>query len=113
MLGVQSVCCDYGEEVSIVMGSGSAAAKDVPGRRGLGKTKHLESGLLRIRHVVDCQVFKIKKHCGEMHNSASIGTEDSSEAVVRCWLTMAGVGELSGCHSLALGIECCAEWCSG
>ena len=43
--------------------------------------------------------FLIKKQCGERCNSANVGTKDSSEADVRRRLTMAGVVELSGCHS--------------
>ena len=46
MHGVQSVCRDYGREVSIVMGSDSAVVKDVLDRVGLGEIEHLESGLL-------------------------------------------------------------------
>ena len=46
MLGVQSVCRDYGREVSIIMGSDSSVAKDVLDRFGLGEIEHLESGLL-------------------------------------------------------------------
>ena len=51
------MCCDYGEEVFIVMGSDSSEAKDVLDRCGLGEIEHLESGLLWIWHVVACQVF--------------------------------------------------------
>ena len=52
-LGIQSLCRDFGEEVSIELGSDSSAAKGVLGRLGLGKIKHLETGLLWIQHFVD------------------------------------------------------------
>ena len=42
-LGVQSLCRDFGEEVSIELGSDSSAAKGVLGRLGLGKIRHLET----------------------------------------------------------------------
>ena len=48
MLGVQSVCRDYGREVSIIMGSDSSVVKDVLDRFGLGEIEHLENGLLWI-----------------------------------------------------------------
>ena len=48
MLGVQSVCRDYGREVSITMGSDSPVAKDVLDLLGLSEIDHLESGLLWI-----------------------------------------------------------------
>ena len=57
MLGVQSVCRDYGREVSIVVGSDSSVAKDVLDRFGLGEIEHLESGLLWTWHVAESQVF--------------------------------------------------------
>ena len=47
-LPLLSVCRDYGEEVSIELGSNSSAAKGVLGRLGLGKVRRLETGLLWI-----------------------------------------------------------------
>ena len=99
------MCRDFGEEVSIELGSDSSAAKGVLGRLGLGKIRHLETGLLWIQHFVDKQVFKLKKLCGKTQKSSDIGTTDLSEADMRRCLTMAGVVELSGRHPLALGIE--------
>ena len=104
-LGVKSLCRDSGDEVSIELGSDSSAAKGVLGRLGLGKIRHLETGLLWIQHFVDKQVFKLKKLCGKTQNSADVGTKDLSEADMRRCLAMAGVVELPGIHPLALGIE--------
>ena len=75
-----SVCRDYGEEVSIELGSDSSAAKGVLGRLGLGEAKHLEAGFLWISSFVDCQVFLIKRLCGKTQKSVDIGTSDLSEA---------------------------------
>ena len=104
-LGVQSLCRDFGEEVSIELGSDSSAAKGVLGRLGLGKIRHLETGLLWMQHFVDKQVFKLKKLCGKTQNPVDVGTKDLSEADMRRCLAMAGVVELPGSHPLALGIE--------
>ena len=52
VLGVQSMCRDYSEEVSIELGSNSSAAKGVLGRLGLNKIRHLETGLLWMQHFV-------------------------------------------------------------
>ena len=104
-LGVQSLCRDFGEEVSIELGSDSSAAKGVLGRLGLGKIRHLETGLLWIQHFVDKQVFKFKKLCGKTQNSADVDSKDLSEADMRRCLAMAGVVELPGSHPLALSIE--------
>ena len=65
MLLLLLVCRDYGEEVSIELGLNSSAAKGAIGRLGLGKVRHLETGLLWISRFVDRQVFKIKKLCGK------------------------------------------------
>ena len=48
MLGVQSVCRDYGREVSITMGSDSSVVKDVLDGSCLGRIEHLEGRFLWI-----------------------------------------------------------------
>ena len=57
MLLLLWVCRDYGEKGSIELRMSSSAAQGVMGRPVLGKVKHLETGLLWILRIVDCQVF--------------------------------------------------------
>ena len=51
-LGIQSLAEDLGAEVSLELGAHSSAAKGVLGRLGLGKIRHLETGLLWIQHFL-------------------------------------------------------------
>ena len=55
--GVQSLCRDFGEEVSIELRMDSSAVPGWIGRPVLSKLRHLETGLLWILRIVDCQVF--------------------------------------------------------
>ena len=56
MLLLLWVCRDYGEEVSIELRMNSSAVHGLIGRPVLGKVKHLETGLLWILRIVDCQI---------------------------------------------------------
>ena len=51
------VCRDYGEEVSIELRMNSSAVHEFIGRPVLGKIRRLETGLLWILRIVDCQIF--------------------------------------------------------
>ena len=52
-LGVQSVCRDYGEELPLALHTDSSAAKGIGSRRGAGRLKHLDTGLLWLQeHAV-------------------------------------------------------------
>ena len=57
MLLLLWVCRDYGEEVSIELRMNSSAVHELIGRPVLGKITRLETGLLWILRIVDCQVF--------------------------------------------------------
>ena len=57
MLLLLWVCRDYGEEVSIELRMNSSAVHELVGRPVLGKIRRLETGLLWILRIVDCQVF--------------------------------------------------------
>ena len=57
MLLLLWVCRDYGEEVSIELRMNSSAVHEPIGRPVLGKIRRLETGLLWILRIVDCQVF--------------------------------------------------------
>ena len=57
MLLLLWVCRDYGEEVSIELRMNSSAVHGLIGRPVLGKIGRLETGLLWILRIVDCQVF--------------------------------------------------------
>ena len=57
MLLLLWVCRDYGEEVSIELRMNSSAVHELIGRPVLGKIRRLETGLLWILRIVDCQVF--------------------------------------------------------
>ena len=99
------MCRYFGDEVSIELGSDSSAAKGVLGRLGLGKIRHLETGLLWISSVIDCQAFK-SSSLGAIRtrNSGDIGTKYLSEADMRRYVTMAGVVDLSSSQPFARGI---------
>ena len=74
---------DFGHEVKLItIGTGSATAKGVLGRVGLGKIRHLDNGLLWIQHFAAQKVFKILKEHGP-DNSADLGTKDLAEAEMR------------------------------
>ena len=57
MLLLLWVCRDYGEEVSIELRMNSSAVHGLIGRPVLGKIRRLETGLLWILRIFDCQVF--------------------------------------------------------
>ena len=57
MLLLLWVCRDYGEEVSIELRMNSSAVHGLIGRPVLGKIMRVETGLLWVLRIVDCQVF--------------------------------------------------------
>ena len=100
-LGIRSLARDFGDELTIEIGTDSGAAKGILSRVGLGRIRHLDTGLLWIQHFVDKKIFKIVKLNGKM-NSADLGTKDLAEADMRRCLRDLGVVELTGSHPLAL-----------
>ena len=57
MLLLLWVCRDYGAEVSIELRMNSSAVHGFIGRPVLGNIRRLETGLLWILRIVDCQMF--------------------------------------------------------
>ena len=100
-IGVQSIAADFGETMWIELGTDSSAAKGMISRAGLGKVRHLDTGLLWIQHFVEIGVFKLRKLNGT-ENSSDLGTKELSEKNMRECLARLSIEEASGSHSHAL-----------
>ena len=93
---------DFGHTLKqITIGSDSGAAKGILGRVGLGRIRHLNTGLLWILHYAAQKIFRsIKEHGPE--NRADLGTKDLAETEMRKHCEKIGVEEIAGRHQLAL-----------
>jgi len=103
-LGVRNIILDFGLEVQYVeMGTDSTASKGLCGRAGLGKIRHLDTGLLWIQHHVESRLLRLRKVKGTT-NTADIGTKELSAPLMWQHLSAMGYQRRSGRHPLAYAL---------
>jgi len=101
-IGVRSLLRDMGVEIShIELCGDAAAARGMLSRRGVGRVRHLDVGLLWVQARVEMGDFRLRKVPGA-YNSADLGTKDvTAELLVRHSEAL-GFKELKGTHPLRL-----------
>ena len=74
MIGIGSMACDFGEDMKIIMYADSSAAIAISKRRGAGKLRHINIGLLWIQDKTENEELTIKKVNG-VSNPADMMTK--------------------------------------
>jgi len=100
-LGLKSMAADFGDKLTVEVWTDSSASKGICSRIGLGKVRHLDTGLLWIQNYVEKGIIKIKKVKGT-ENPADLGTKDLDQQCMTKCLKMCNIIEASGRHPLAL-----------
>ena len=102
-IGMRSMIRDMGGQVSIDLHTDSTAGKGIASRVGLGKVRHLDTGLLWLQHHVNRRDLRIKKvHKDE--NLADIGTKAVSVTVQETLMKLMNFREATGRHPKALKV---------
>ncbi|CAK0826515.1 unnamed protein product [Prorocentrum cordatum] len=102
-IGMRSMIRDMGGQVSIDLHTDSTAGKGIASRVGLGKVRHLDTGLLWLQHHVNRRDLRIKKvHKDE--NLADIGTKAVSVTVQETLMKLMNFREATGRHPKALRV---------
>ena len=100
-LGLRSMASDFGDAMQVEVWTDSAASKGICSRIGLGKVRHLDTGLLWIQNHVEKGIIKVKKVKGT-ENPADIGTKDLDQVCMDKCLKTCSVVRAEGRHPLAL-----------
>ena len=100
-LGLRSLLRDMGGTVNkIVVFTDSTAAKGMC-QRGLGRVRHLDTGLLWIQNFVKDGTFVLKKIQGT-ENSADLGTKEVAAPTMWKYLKELGFQQRDNPHEKAL-----------
>ena len=101
-VGVRSLARDMGFNIDhVVIGSDSTAAKAMLTRRGTGRVRHLEVGLLWVQARFVSGEFVARKLAGS-RNSADLGTKDLSADLLHRHAADIGYEEARDDHPLKL-----------
>jgi len=100
-IGVRSIGQDFGMELKLVVGTDSSASRGMTNRIGLGKLRHLDTGLLWLQHYVAKGWVTIRKKHGPT-NVADLGTKNLAAAEMHRMLGLCSVIQRDGRHPLAL-----------
>ena len=103
-IGMQSMARDFGDERVVRIATDSSASKGIASRLGLGKIRHLDTGLLWLQHHVRRKVLQLVKTVGS-GNPADIGTKDLAEKDMKRIMVKLGFQERTGRHPKALCIS--------
>ena len=103
-IGMQSMARDFGDERVVRIATDSSASKGIASRLGLGKIRHLDTGLLWLQHHVRRKVLQLVKTAGS-GNPADIGTKDLAEKDMKRIMVKLGFQERTGRHPKALCIS--------
>ena len=95
LLGMQSVCQDFGINPSLALRSDSTAAIGIAGREGLGKVRHLATADLWIQQRVRRGEFTITKWPGQ-DNPADLCTKGLAPEAVRRHFAAMGFQVVAG-----------------
>ena len=100
-LGIESLAGDYGLQSRIVLETDSSAAKGIAGRKGLGKTRHIEVCHLWLQEKARNGDVEVVKIAGD-RNIADLQTKYLTEDKVNMFMKMLGYKFSEGQHRLAL-----------
>jgi len=101
-IGCKSMIEDFGFEVKYIeLGTDSTASKGMCGRAGLGRIRHLDTGLLWLQHWVEAGIIRLRKVLGTK-NTADLGTKELSNREIWTLLAAMGFEKRTGRHPLAL-----------
>ena len=73
-MGAVAMLKDFGLEMTLEVQTDSSAAKGIASRRGVGRVRHLHTGLLWVQQRVQSGEIKIVKIKGT-ENAADLGTK--------------------------------------
>ena len=94
---------DMGGKVNIDLYTDSTTGKGMATRIGLGKVRHLDTGLLWIQHHVGRQDIRLKKVDGKA-NLADVGSKDITVEVLTSLMDRMNFKEAKGRHAKALKV---------
>ena len=102
LLGMRSVCLDFGMLVGIEAFLDATTGIAIGSRRGLGKVKHIDTVFLWVQDLVNDGKLKVsKKHTSEM--LADFLTKPTTEATIKKCMKGLGYVPLEGRHAIAYG----------
>ena len=87
MIGLGSVAADLGKDMKIIMYADSSAAIAIAKRRGAGKLRHINIGLLWIQHKTESEEVVIKKVKG-ISNPADMMTKGVNKEKFEKYMAM-------------------------
>ena len=102
-IGMRSMIRDMGGQVAIDLHTDSTAGKGIASRVGMGKIRHLDTGLLWLQHHVNRRDLRIKK-VHKDKNLADIGTKAINVTVQETLMNLMNFKEGHGRHPKALKI---------
>ena len=97
------MAADFGDAMQVEVWTDSSASKGICSRIGLGKVRHLDTGLLWIQNYVEKGIIKVKKVKGT-ENPADIGTKPVNKDTIQRVLTKCGFVTLEGMSARTLKI---------
>ena len=98
---MQSMARGFGDERVVRIATDSSAAKGIASRLGLGKIRHLDTGLLWLQYHLRRKVLQLVKMRGRA-NPADIGTKDLAEKDMMRIMNKLGFRVKTGRHPKAL-----------
>ena len=102
-IGMRSMIRDMGGQVAIDLHTDSTAGKGIASRVGMGKIRHLDTGLLWLQHHVNRRDLRIKK-VHKDKNLADIGTKAINVTVQETLMNLMNFKEAHGRHPKALKV---------
>ena len=87
MIGVGSLAADLGQDMKIIMYADSSAAIAIAKRRGSGKLRHINIGLLWIQEKAEAEEVIIKKVKG-ISNPADMMTKSVNKEKLEKYMIM-------------------------
>jgi hypothetical protein len=100
-LGVRSIRRDLGKTLPLALHTDSSAAKGIGSRRGAGRLKHLDTGLLWLQEHVSRKTIEVYKTSGDT-NCADLGTKHLARGKMISHMQRCGLEFRTGRHKLAL-----------
>ena len=87
MIGIASVAADFGTDTKIIMYADSSAAIAISKRRGSGKLRHINIGLLWIQEKVESEQLTVKNVKG-ISNPADMMTKAVNKETLDKYMRM-------------------------
>jgi hypothetical protein len=100
-IGLQSLSADYGYDLELELLADASAAIGIGSRRGAGRLKHLDTGLLWLQDLVTRKALELTKTPGET-NVADLGTKHLAAPRMRQLMAALSLEFRTGTHKLAL-----------